>query len=518
MQLFKRIIFVLVTLIGISTCQNADNERQEQEEATLLAESLPGKALAQIHCGGCHKLPDPELLDKPTWANYILPRMGYMLGIYPDEDTRRSLFEEGPGGSMVAKMEVYPEKPTISKNIWDKIQAYYLENAPQQLPEIPQKEITVGIPGFELIRPSFQLSPPSATMVKFGSAGNIWLGDANTKALYQLDNKLNVLNAANTNEGAVWMEEDEQNYYVTVMGSFSPTDAPNGLLLELPKAKDKSTRVLLKNLQRPVHSVRADLNDDGKMDFITCEFAKWTGSLSWWKQLDNGGYQRNILKQQPGATKAYLEDMDHDGRKDIIALFGQGNEGVWIFYNEGEGNFREEQVLALESSYGSSYLSLFDYNGDGHLDFIYTAGDNADYPPVLKPYHGIRIFENDGKNAFSEVFFYQLNGAYNAIPNDFDGDGDMDIAAISFFPDFQEQPEEGFVFLQNQGNLKFKAFTFEEVSDGRWIVMDGKDMDSDGDMDLILGSLAFEVVPPMGLVNKWVELGLPFVILENKQK
>ena len=43
-----------------------------------------------------------------------------------------------------------------------------------------------------------------------------------------------------------------------------------------------------------------------------------------------------------------------------------------------------------------------------------------------------------------------------------------------------------------------------------------KDFDQDGDIDLLLGSLAFEVVPPMGLVDKWVEKGLPFVLLENK--
>ncbi|MEZ4934360.1 MAG: VCBS repeat-containing protein [Saprospiraceae bacterium] len=147
---------------------------------------------------------------------------------------------------------------------------------------------------------------------------------------------------------------------------------------------------------------------------------------------------------------------------------------------------------------------------------IYTNGDNADFPPINKPYHGIRIFENDGKNNFKEIFFYPLHGAYNAIPADFDKDGDLDIAAISFFPDFKNTPEEGFIYLENKGKWKMEASTFNGVEKGRWIVMDAGDLDEDGDLDLILGSLAFEVIPKMGLVDKWVKNGLPYILLENK--
>ena len=48
--------------------------------------------------------------------------------------------------------------------------------------------------------------------------------------------------------------------------------------------------------------------------------------------------------------------------------------------------------------------------------------------------------------------------------------------------------------------------------------MDVGDYDSDGDTDLIMGSLAFEVIPDNGLVKKWVEKGIPFIVLENTLK
>ena len=43
---------------------------------------------------------------------------------------------------------------------------------------------------------------------------------------------------------------------------------------------------------------------------------------------------------------------------------------------------------------------------------------------------------NDGKNNFREAWFFPLNGAYKAVAPDFNKDGNMDIAAISYFPDY----------------------------------------------------------------------------------
>lgn len=51
---------------------------------------------------------------------------------------------------------------------------------------------------------------------------------------------------------------------------------------------------------------------------------------------------------------------------------------------------------------------MHDFNGDGKLDIVYVNGDNFDYSRVLKPYHGIRILENDGKNNFHERYFFRF--------------------------------------------------------------------------------------------------------------
>jgi hypothetical protein len=110
-----------------------------------------------------------------------------------------------------------------------------------------------------------------------------------------------------------------------------------------------------------------------------------------------------------------------------------------------------------------------------------------------------------------------MPGAYAAIPADFDADGDFDIAAISFFPDYKNQGPS-FLYIENQGDQNYIPSTIKDQHLGRWIVMDAADADNDGDVDLVLGSLAFEVVPANGLLEQWTNDGIPFVVLENQRK
>src|SRR5690606_23617896 len=114
-------------------------------------------------------------------------------------------------------------------------------------------------------------------------------------------------------------------------------------------------------------------------------------------------------------------------------LYAQGLEGISVFLNKGKGKFKEEEILKFSPVYGSSWFELGDFNGDGLTDILYVNGDNADYSITLKNYHGIRIFENKGKNRFEQAWFFPLYGATKARAADFDGDGDLDIAAIAYY-------------------------------------------------------------------------------------
>lgn len=474
--------------------------------------------LVKTHCSGCHQYPEPSLLDKPTWESHVLPRMGYMFGIYPHDSIRRELIGKGKSAGIVEMANTFPKEQLLPDSIWSIIKDHYLSLAPDRLENPGKGKIGTGLKLFEVVEGSYRHSPPGTTCVSFSKDG-LYIADAHTEQIYYFDKQLRLQSAANTKEGAVWINNREKSLFITVMGSFSPTDAPSGFLMELPKNKRGKVRKIIDQLKRPVHTSFGDLNQDGLEDIVICEFAKWTGRLTWWEQTSPGDYKMHLLSPRLGAIKAYIKDLNSDKLPDVVALFGQGDEGIFAYYNQGNGEFKEEALVRFPPSYGSSFFNLFDFNGDGFDDIIHTAGDNADYPPLMKPYHGIRIYQNSGANQFEEVFFWRQHGAYNAIPFDYDQDGDIDIAAISFFPDFEKTPEESFIYLENKGDGSFEASTFEDPSRGRWIVMDHDDWDGDGDEDLVLGALAFEVVPDnKGYVKKWMENGLSFVILENKLK
>ncbi|MEK7253495.1 MAG: VCBS repeat-containing protein [Bacteroidota bacterium] len=275
----------------------------------------------------------------------------------------------------------------------------------------------------------------------------------------------------------------------------------------------------LQELNRPVEFQFANLVGSSLPEVIICEYGNRVGSL-FWCERDSAGNpgERHVLSNMPGARTVIPCDADKDGRTDLLALFAQGNERVALFKNKGNGIFEEKNLLRFPPVNGSSFLELADMDADGDPDLVLSNGDNGDYSIVLKPWHGVRIFENDGNWNYSEKWFHPMNGVGKTITRDFDGDGDFDIAAISYFPDFGSNPQEGFVFFENKGSLKFEPFSMPEAKLGRWLVMDAGDFDGDGDEDLALGSCI--TGPRMGippeLTWEWAEENVAVLVLLNK--
>ncbi|MCI4668071.1 MAG: VCBS repeat-containing protein [Bacteroidia bacterium] len=502
---FQNICLSLLLFLLAISCQNDEFSGKEGEE------------LVKTYCQSCHELVLPEMLPRSTWEDHVLPRMGALYGIYSDELPREELLGKGLDRKYYESINYYPEKQRISDNHWNAIKQYILKNAPDSLKPFKEvKALDTLLPTFTPGYSSYKLSPPSVSYVEI-KHGNLYLGDINTQGLYQYSSNLVLQKAARVGKGLVSFLDTKQEAYATVMGSFSPTEEASGYVLALPKYEGGVTRKIIDSLVRPVHCSFGDINGDKRTDLLICEFGKYHGQLAWHELTEKGDFVTHPIKSVPGATRAYMKDEDKDGDIDIFALFGQGDEGIFYFENNGKGQFKEKKILSFSATYGSSFFDFIDWNGDGEDDIIYTNGDNADYSPILKPYHGIWVFVKEN-GSYKEELFLPLNGAYKAIPIDFDMDGDLDIAAISFFPDYKNRPLESFVYFQNQGNNEFKSFTFPQADYGRWISMDAGDIDQDGDQDLVLGSLTFEVPGNTQIVEKWVKNGLPFLFLENNTK
>jgi hypothetical protein len=124
---------------------------------------------------------------------------------------------------------------------------------------------------------------------------------------------------------------------------------------------------------------------------------------------------------------------------------------------------------------------------------------------------------NNGRNQFSEKLFLPVHGAGKVIARDFDADGDLDLASISYFPDYDNTPEESFIYWRNEGNLEFVPFSFPQSTVGRWLTMDANDLDGDGDLDIVLGNAKFTLgaIPP-SYMKKWNAYSPSVLILRNQ--
>lgn len=446
-----------------------------------------GEILMNIHCASCHLLPKPENLDKTTWKSYILPRMGYMLGFRDQPDSSLIAFKDYGMGKKLGEKSPYlvNKTPKLSYNDWQRLQDYILDHAPNKLfGERPKIMDYTDL--FEGKKVEMPFDRPATMLTAFVSPGHLISTDSNRGGiLMHYNEKLELYKYDSLGINIVQAQKHDDTYWLTHMGlSFEATDDPNGFISNYFEDEKKPLVKVIENLTRPVHVAYGDLTGNGDIELVISEFGKWTGKLSWWKKI-NGKYERTDLMDMPGAIRSEIIDLNNDGKNDVVALFGQGDEAIYVFHNQGNGKFLTEKILSFPPTYGSTYFTMVDYNKDGFKDIIYTAGDNGDYPFIPKPYHGIRIFLNNGRNQFEESLFIPLYGVYKTIFGDFDRDGDQDFVAISYFPNHQD---ESFVFLENDGVENFTPKLINNKVSGRYLTMDSMDFDSDGDEDLVLGS------------------------------
>jgi hypothetical protein len=473
-----------------------------------------GERLARLACQTCHLFPEPALLDKKTWSDYVLPNMQLYLGLSRLEDIQE------PQREMFRSAGVIPPAPLISRSDWEQIVHYYQTTAPGQMPAQAEKEeIKLGLPGFVVEPPRFRHSPPLTTLVDIDPVTQrIYMADATTQSLHILDSNGVPIQNIPVGNIAVSLSRAEQGLYLACIGHFFPEEEKRGQVILLERTGEGYRRkVLLSELHRPAHLELADLNGNGKLDFVLSQFGYLTGRLSWFENLGGDEYREHLLFPKAGAIRTVVKDFNGDGYPDIAALFGQETEALIIFYGNEKGGFTSREVFRKPPSYGHTYFEMADFNGNGLPDFLVTNGDNGDYHSPPKSYHGVRIYLNQGNDVFEESFFYPMHGAFKAVARDFDGDGNLDIAAISFFPDYEKAPRESFVFLKNHGGLNFSAYTFPECISGRWLTMDAADLDGDGGIDIVLGSLIgmnTEEVPPF-LLESWQKGSPSVLILRN---
>lgn len=481
----------------------------------------PGRLLALTHCVTCHALPQADLLDQRTWREELLPKMRFVTGL--DPLPTNGYFKDLP---FLLASNYFPKAPLISRAAFDQIADYYTNAAPAALRSShdPAK-FAANTRQFTAVPAPARLVPQLTTMARIDAQQRvIMMGDATTQAVGFLTPKGELIGSLEVGNIPTSLCNRPDAYWFGCIGHFFPREEPRGQVLRYAKSSEGLRReVIAGNLPRVSHVNVADLNGDGLDDFTLCAYGNYLGRFSWWQAKPGGGFVEHVLLPEPGALRCEIRDLNGDGRLDLALLQAQARESFHIFLNDGRGGFTRQLVFQRPPSWGHSGFEFADFNGDGQPDLLVTNGDNADFntsPP--KPHHGVRIYLNRGGLKFEEAWFGPMHGAYGAAASDFDLDGDLDVAAVSFFPDYTGSPRESFLYFENTGGktkLEFTPSGLDASLTGRWLTIDAGDLDGDGDEDLVLGSLVKvpTEVPP-ALKKAWETSGPSVLILRNNAK
>lgn len=503
-------IYFMIILSFIAAAYQSCLTSPDRDVITEVVQSgtLEGRNLAMKFCSSCHLFVPANTLTRNIWQKIVLPAMAPKLGIgvFSENDYSNTNETSGP----------------LKFDEWMQIVNYYTLNSPDQLQSDPEIKEISDWSIFKIKKPSLQISPFAKTMlISFDSATHsIFTSDGNTNYLYRWNSDLVVQDSLRVGSAAVssFFFEDEGGHKgaFAVIGTMNAEDNFEGLIFEsaIPLKSPAQHDTLMKGLSRPVFIQPADLDHNGMRDWIVCNFGYDQGGLYWLKAVGKDSFQKRSILEIPGATQVFVRDVNNDGWDDMIVLFAHAEESVRLFINNRNETFTMSTLLSFLPVNGSSSMQLADINNDGLEDILYTCGDNADFSPILKPYHGFYIFLNQKNNSYVQSYFYPINGCTKAIAKDFDNDGDLDIATIAFFADLEAHPGEKFLYLEQVSPMSFKPISPPIEKEGRWICMEAADYDNDGDIDILLGNFA------RGFINSSVNpdwnVSNPFIIMENK--
>ena len=186
-------------------------------------------------------------------------------------------------------------------------------------------------------------------------------------------------------------------------------------------------------------------------------------------------------------------DVNGDGLDDLF-IGGAKGQAAMLFIQQNDGAFRPLNVpLFIMDRYTEDVdAALFDADNDGDLDLYIVRGGNE--APVGNPFLVDRLLINDGEGGFNKcakgALPYITNNGSCVRPGDFDSDGDLDlfVGSRSVPGAYGWSPVQ--VLLENDGHGIFKNCIDNRMNGlkNAGMVTDASwmDYDRDGDPDLVL--------------------------------
>jgi hypothetical protein len=480
--------------------------------ATAAEAISPDEAFARKVCTQCHLFPPPDVLPRKAWGTIAYEMAGLAIGGIGAPQGGPPVSADFDVERIIHYYETHAPQVLPTPEPWPPVESGPLRFARHafRLPEGPATP-TIANVAFWPLEPNGR---PKIVAAEMG-AGLVLAADPARPddGLLRLGS---VPNPCHTQ--AIDLDRDgRMDLLVANLGDFAPGDHLKGSVVWLRQLANGSFQpiTLAAGLPRVADVEAADFDGDGKLDLVVAAFG--------WREvggvylLENRTtdwshpvFVKRELDSRQGAIHVIPADLNQDGRTDFVALFAQHYETVVAFLNDGKGGFRTETIdQAPHPAWGSSGISLVDLDGDGDLDVLVANGDMLD-DFLLKPYHGIRWLENRGTFPFVPHPLASLPGVHRARAVDLDGDGDLDIVAcayvqfspVSGIPSSVLANQPSLVWLEQVAPGRFERHTLEVG--GRHVSLDVGDYNNDGNVDILLGN--FRTTGPTS-VELWENLG-----------
>jgi len=453
----------------------------------------PVPAEVRAACAQCHALPPPDSLPRDAWQKTVYSMTGLALEgvgapttgpLLVDFDHKRvvAYYESAAPVSLPAAEPWPPESPSFF--------ASRALRAP-----VSGRPLVANVALLDL--DGRRTSTVVAADMRAGMvmAASPEPSDARLEALARVPHPCHVAAADLDADGRV-------DLLVADLGMEGPGDDLKGSVVWLRREAAGGFRAftLADRLPRVADVEAADFDGDGDLDLVVAAFGwRWVGGIHLLENRTTDwahpSFVRRQLDPRTGPIHVPVADLNHDGRPDFVALIAQQHETVVAFLGDGKGGFRQETLdTAPHPAWGSSGLALVDFDQDGDLDALVTNGDMLD-DALVKPYQGIRWLENRGSFPWVAHDLAGLPGVERALAVDLDGDGDLDVVACAFVPAPEGSGEPGprwpsLVWLEQTERGRFVRHTLERG--GSHVSLDAADYDRDGDMDLVVGTFQGE--------------------------
>jgi len=265
-----------------------------------------------------------------------------------------------------------------------------------------------------------------------------------------------------------------------------------GLAGDFPRFEDVAPKLGVNSFDLCGGAVVEDLNGDGRLDLLSSTW-NTNGQLRYWTNQGDGTFRERTVEAGLlglwGGLNLASADYDGDGDVDVLVL-----RGAWLSGKSSEmpnSLLRNDGGRFVDVTYAAGLAEPFrptqtagwrDYDLDGDLD-LYVGNEASPQSP-----HSCQLFRNQGDGTFVDVAAAAgvTNGFYakGVAWGDYDGDGWPDLYVSNL-----NSPNR---LYRNLGDGTFEDVA-NELSVG-WPLLSFPtwffDYDNDGDLDLYVSSYA----------------------------